>query len=69
MKIAIIGSGISGLYLGLILKSKNYDFDIYEKNNSIGGRIEVVEFDNIPVVAGAGRSACRHSGATTLIVK
>jgi len=54
MKIAIIGSGISGLYLGLKLKNQGYDFDIYEKNNIIGGRIKVIEFENIPVVAGAG---------------
>jgi protoporphyrinogen oxidase len=54
MKIAIIGSGISALYLGYKLKNKGYDFDIYEKNNSIGGRIKVVDFEDIPVVAGAG---------------
>ena len=54
MKIAIIGSGISGLYLGYKLKNKGYDFDIFEKNNIIGGRIKVVDFEDIPVVAGAG---------------
>ena len=79
MKIAIIGSGISGLYLGLILKSKNYDFDIYEKNNSIGGRIKVVEFDNTPVVAGAGilrlkkdkimYNLCKQLGVETHVYK
>jgi hypothetical protein len=55
MKIAIIGSGISALYLAYKLKNKkNYQIDIYEKNNIIGGRIKVVKFENIDVVAGAG---------------
>ena len=55
MKIAIIGSGISGLYLGLKLKKKGYNnFVIYEKNKTIGGRIKLVEFENTKVVAGAG---------------
>jgi protoporphyrinogen oxidase len=55
MKIAIIGSGISGLYLSFLLKKKGYtDFDIYEKNNKIGGRIKLVDFENIKVIAGAG---------------
>ena len=54
MKIAIIGSGISSLYLAHKLLKKNYDFDIYEKNNNIGGRIKVVDFDGLEVVAGAG---------------
>ena len=54
MKIAIIGSGIAGLYLGNKLKNKGYDFDIYEKNNIIGGKIKMVDFDGNDVVAGAG---------------
>jgi hypothetical protein len=54
MKIAIIGSGISSLYLAHKLLKKNYDFDIYEKNNNIGGRIKVVDFDDLEVIAGAG---------------
>lgn len=54
MRIAIIGSGISGLYLGNKLKDNNIDFDLYEKLNKIGGRVKIVKFDNIDVVAGAG---------------
>jgi hypothetical protein len=54
MKIAIIGSGISGLYLGNKLFDDNIDFDIYEKNSKIGGRVKIIRFDNIDVVAGAG---------------
>ena len=55
MKIAIIGSGISGLYLAYKLQNRHTCIvDIYEKNNYIGGRIKVVDFDDIDVVAGAG---------------
>jgi protoporphyrinogen oxidase len=79
MKIAIIGSGISALYLGYKLKNKGYDFDIYEKNNSIGGRIKVVDFEDIPVVAGAGilrfkkdkimYNLCKELGVETHVYK
>ena len=51
MKVAIIGSGISGLYAGYKLKEKGYEIYIYEKNIVIGGRVKVVKFDNIDVVA------------------
>jgi len=35
-KIAIIGSGISGLYIANLLKQNpNYEISIYEKNNSV----------------------------------
>lgn len=54
MKVAIIGSGISSLYLAYILKQKGYYIDIYEKNNYIGGRVKMVKFENKDVVAGAG---------------
>ena len=53
-KVAIIGSGISGLFAGLILKSNNVDVKIFEKNNKIGGRIKMVDFDGEKVIAGAG---------------
>lgn len=55
MKIAIIGSGISGLYCAYKLKKIGYnDIDIFEKNKEIGGRVKVISFDNMDVVAGAG---------------
>jgi hypothetical protein len=58
MKIAIIGSGISGLYTAYRLKKKyhmtNSQIDIYEKNKIIGGRVKTIKFDNETVVAGAG---------------
>jgi hypothetical protein len=54
MKIAIIGSGISGLYLGNKLKNNNIEFNIFEKANKIGGRVKIINFDGIDVIAGAG---------------
>ena len=35
-KVAIIGGGISGLYIASLLRLKsNYEITIYEKNNSV----------------------------------
>lgn len=54
MKVAIIGSGISGLYTANELIKRGYEVNIYEKNNNIGGRVKVVDFEGQEVVAGAG---------------
>ena len=56
MKVAIIGSGISGLYSAYLLKKNDItsDITIYEKNKVIGGRIKNTLFDTINVVDGAG---------------
>jgi len=48
----IIGSGISGLYLGYLLQNKKYL--IIEKNDNIGGRIQHVNFHDTNVQLGAG---------------
>jgi protoporphyrinogen oxidase len=53
-KVCIIGSGIAGLYAAYILKKKDYDVTIFEKNDRIGGRIKTIMFDGINVVSGAG---------------
>ena len=54
MNIAIVGSGISGLYLAYNLKKNQRKFDIFEKNNHIGGRVKMVKFDDLKVIGGAG---------------
>ena len=41
-KIAIIGSGISGLSLSFFL-SKKYDIHLFEKNNYLGGHTRTKE--------------------------
>ena len=45
MKIAIIGSGISGLTCAYLLNQK-YDINLYEKNNYIGGHTHTHEIKN-----------------------
>jgi hypothetical protein len=53
-KVAIIGSGISGLYAGLLLEGKGYEYMMYERSNYFGGRIKMVKFCGRDVIAGAG---------------
>lgn len=51
-KVAIIGSGISGLAMSYLLKDK-YDVTLYEKNNYFGGHSRTLECDNnVPVDTG-----------------
>ena len=50
-KIAIIGSGISGLASAYLLKDK-YEVSLYEKNNYHGGHARTLEIDNTPVDTG-----------------
>ncbi|WP_294750167.1 FAD/NAD(P)-binding protein, partial [uncultured Exiguobacterium sp.] len=45
MNIAIIGAGISGLFLATRLQELGHDVTIYEARDRIGGRIETVEFE------------------------
>ena len=44
MKIAIIGSGISGLVSALLLQSK-HDVTVYEKNEALGGHANTVDIN------------------------
>ncbi len=53
-KIAIIGAGISGLYLAWKI-SKDFDVTVYEKNNYYGGHSNTREINSkkkIPVDTG-----------------
>jgi hypothetical protein len=52
--IIIIGSGISGLYLGYLLKRQKKDFIILEKDSRYGGRVFVEDFEDKKVNLGAG---------------
>lgn len=55
--IIIIGAGISGLYMGYILKKLNKEFIIIEKSNRYGGRVHMDYFldKEVPLGAGVGR--------------
>lgn len=50
-KVAIIGSGISGLAVSYLLKDK-YQITLYEKNNYFGGHARTLDIDNTPVDTG-----------------
>ncbi|QIW09618.1 FAD-dependent oxidoreductase [Francisella sp. LA112445] len=50
-KIAVIGSGISGLALSYLLKDK-YEVTLYEKNNYFGGHARTLEVQNLPIDTG-----------------
>ena len=42
-KIAIIGAGMGGISASIHLASRGFDVTIFEKNNSLGGRCNVIE--------------------------
>lgn len=45
-KVIIIGAGIGGLSTALRLLKNGYEVDIYEKNEKIGGRVNVIETES-----------------------
>jgi predicted NAD/FAD-binding protein len=50
-KIAIIGSGISGLTCGYLLH-QDFDIEIFEANNYIGGHTSTIEVDELAIDTG-----------------
>lgn len=50
MKIAIIGSGISGLAAAWLLHENGHDIRVYEQNNYIGGHSNTVQIDEHPPI-------------------
>jgi len=44
-RVAIIGSGFSGLTAAAVLASENFDVHVYEKNETIGGRARQLKSD------------------------
>jgi predicted NAD/FAD-binding protein len=56
MRIAIIGSGISGMGISYILNENGHDITVFEKNDYIGGHSRTVDINvdgqNIPVDTG-----------------
>ena len=44
-RIAIIGSGFSSLAAAIDISSKGYHVDLFEKNNTIGGRARQLKSD------------------------
>ncbi len=50
--IAIVGAGITGLYLGHLLQEKGIDFRLYEANDHVGGNIRTLERDGYVLETG-----------------
>ena len=51
-KIAIVGSGISALACAVDLKEKGFDFSVFEKENSAGGKLFTEKIGNLVVEGG-----------------
>ncbi|CAE6367727.1 unnamed protein product [Rhizoctonia solani] len=51
-RIAIIGAGVAGLYAAMLLKQKDREFevDIYEASDRIGGRLYTHRFNNKSII-------------------
>lgn len=69
MKIIIIGAGLTGLYIGCMLKNINIEFDIYDKSSRPGGKIKTI--DKFDTLLECGESAIRshHLNTVNLINK
>lgn len=52
--IVIVGAGLSGLYLGHLLRRLGRDFVILEKNDKVGGRVDDRRWRRRVLAAGAG---------------
>ena len=69
MKIAVIGGGITGLYVASQL-SKNNDVHLFEANNRLGGRVHTVYKGNDVIFeTGAGRFNKNHKRLFRLLRK
>lgn len=72
--IAIVGGGISGLYMAWLIlsqdKSKKKTVTVYEKSDRWGGRIDTVQMsDGTLIEGGAGRFNSYHTNLIRLIKK
>lgn len=71
MKVCIIGGGIAGLYLGAKLTDLGHSVGIYEKTNSLGGRVcsqhHIIDNEHIMYEAGAGRFNKTHQRLIKLL--
>ena len=45
-KVIIVGAGVGGLATAVRLLSRGYEVKIYEKEQRIGGKINIIEADN-----------------------
>lgn len=68
LSVAIIGGGISGMYIADALLSKGLNVSLFEKQNTLGGRVHTVSInDKETIEIGAGRFNERHKHLLKLI--
>jgi len=48
--VAIIGGGVGGLYTAWRLRNSNLTVSLYEQSDRLGGRIQTVDFREVPGV-------------------
>ena len=44
-KIAVIGAGLGGMSAAISLRAMGYEVDVFEKNDQVGGKLNVREID------------------------
>jgi len=44
-KVIVIGAGLGGMSAAISLKGKGYDVEVYEKNDKVGGKLNLLEKD------------------------
>lgn len=69
MKIVIVGGGLTGLYIGYMLKNINMDFDIYEKSIRPGGKLKSVKQFNTMLECGDNFIQPYHYNTINLLNK
>ena len=52
-KVCIIGAGIGGLSAALRLAHSGFDVTVYEQNNNVGGKVNLIEKDGYRFGTGA----------------
>jgi hypothetical protein len=68
-KIVIVGAGLTGLYLGYLLKMANIDFEIYEKSLRPGGKLKTINLFNTNLECGIDHIESQHYNMIHLLNK
>lgn len=71
MRVAVIGSGISGLISAYVLAKDGVEVDLYEKEDYLGGHARTVTFDGVDLDLGFmvfNRVSTTHSSSFDLLI-
>src|SRR5882757_3072483 len=61
VRVAVVGSGISGLSAALHLERAGYDVDVIERDDRLGGRFGVASLGDRPVMMGGKNIGRRYT--------